>query len=712
MAISVIPVSSDSSEESVGTSTGRVILFSTIPTTIPDTIPTMTPPTIHVDTTLTPTEIPNVSPIVSLSPDYTPASPDYSPVSDTEPGPSKDPDTPDTPPSPTHEIPPIEFAPPTSQILPAPFGVPRRRVAIVSPRQSIPYGRPYRYHPNGLVHMMTARKRVGLLPTHRLVMRYSVDYSTSDHFTSDDSSRDSPSDSSSETSSDASSDALSDSSTGHSSSDHSSPALPSADLLPPPKRIRSYDSVTYLEVSSDESSELSVPRETSLRDDVDVGGARGIDSRVVVEAVAREEVKTGSRGTVVVRDDKVTHHVVSDDILEPAQEEGAIEVTYETLGDLRDQGQKIVATGQQSAILSERVNELERDNTRLRGMTMPNTRSGATMTREAVDNLIARRGGENGDDYEDGNGNGNGGVNGNGNGGGNDNRNSNGNEGGNGYKNHNENVITAEPIRLQDAIRITNNLMDPKLKGYDRSAENKIRLDNNPRYNRGKQPTFKQQNVGGQNIARAYTAGNNEKKGDCTAVVTPKSQSALVGNQPGVVCYECGRPRHYKKDCPKLRNQNRGNKTGNNEATARAYANGGGGANPVSNVVMDTSYVVELVDGRISETSVVFRGCTLGLLGHLFDIDLMPVELGSFDVIIGMDWLASGSKLKLSIITCMKTQKYIQKGCQVYLAQVTSNKIEENSEEKRLEDMSIVWEFLKVFLEDLPGLPPARQVKF
>ncbi|GJT65393.1 retrotransposon protein, putative, ty3-gypsy subclass [Tanacetum coccineum] len=118
----------------------------------------------------------------------------------------------------------------------------------------------------------------------------------------------------------------------------------------------------------------------------------------------------------------------------------------------------------------------------------------------------------------------------------------------------------------------------------------------------------------------------------------------------------------------------------------------------------------------------------------------MPVELGSFDVIIGMDWLAkyhalivcdekvvripygnevliirgdnydSGSKL--NIISCTKTQKYIEKGCQVYLAQVTSKKAEDKSEEKRLEDVPIVREFPEVFPEDLPGLPPARQVEF
>nr|GFB10376.1 putative reverse transcriptase domain-containing protein [Tanacetum cinerariifolium] len=67
---------------------------------------------------------------------------------------------------------------------------------------------------------------------------------------------------------------------------------------------------------------------------------------------------------------------------------------------------------------------------------------------------------------------------------------------------------------------------------------------------------------------------------------------------------------------------------------------------------------------------------------------------------------------KLNIISCTKTHKYIQKGCQVYLAQVTSKKAKNKSKEKRLEDVPIVREFLEVFPEDLPGLPPARQDEF
>ncbi|GKC53536.1 hypothetical protein Tco_1076281, partial [Tanacetum coccineum] len=58
MAISVISISSDSSEDSVGTPAGRVILFGTIPTTIPDTTPMITPPATQTDTPVIPTETP------------------------------------------------------------------------------------------------------------------------------------------------------------------------------------------------------------------------------------------------------------------------------------------------------------------------------------------------------------------------------------------------------------------------------------------------------------------------------------------------------------------------------------------------------------------------------------------------------------------------------------------------------------------------------
>ncbi|GJZ63468.1 putative reverse transcriptase domain-containing protein [Tanacetum coccineum] len=314
--------------------------------------------------------------------------------------------------------------------------------------------------------------------------------------------------------------------------------------------------------------------------------------------------------------------------------------------------------------------------------------------------------------------------------------------------------------------------MDKKLQDYAaRSAENKRRMEGNPRDNRGQQPPFKRQNVSGHNVARAYAAGNNKKKGydgphplcnkcryhhvgPCTvkcnnckrvghqtrdyrsAAAVPNMQRASLGNQQGVICYECGRPGHVKRECTKLRNQNHrnqvGNKTGNqtrgNEATVKACAIGGGGTNPDSNVVtgtfllnnyyafmlfdsgadrsfvsstfsalldvapstLETSYVVELADGRISKTNVVLKGCTLGLLGHLFDIDLIPVELGSFDVIIGMDWLAKYHAL----IACDKKVVRIPYGDEVLI--IRGDNCDGG----------------KVFPEDLSGLPPGRQVEF
>ncbi|GKC34507.1 hypothetical protein Tco_1046891 [Tanacetum coccineum] len=106
----------------------------------------------------------------------------------------------------------------------------------------------------------------------------------------------------------------------------------------------------------------------------------------------------------------------------------------------------------------------------------------------------------------------------------------------------------------------------------------------------------------------------------------------------------------------------------------------------------------------------------------------MPVELESFDVIIGIDWLSKyhtvivcdeklvripfsnktltiqgdRSESRLNIISYIKTYKYIQKGCHVFLAHITEKK----SKEKRLEDVPIVWDFSKVFPEDFPRLPP------
>nr|GFB20391.1 reverse transcriptase domain-containing protein [Tanacetum cinerariifolium] len=152
-----------------------------------------------------------------------------------------------------------------------------------------------------------------------------------------------------------------------------------------------------------------------------------------------------------------------------------------------------------------------------------------------------------------------------------------------------------------------------------------------------------------------------------------------TGSGQKLGCYECGVQGHFKREYPKLKNNNNhGNQGRRNNAPARVYAVGRAGTDPDANVVtgtfllknryasilfdtgvdrsfvsttistqinitpstLDHCYDVKLADGRIIRLNTILRGCTLNLLNHPFNIDLMPVELGSFDAIIGMYWLA------------------------------------------------------------------------
>ncbi|GJU55740.1 hypothetical protein Tco_1229454 [Tanacetum coccineum] len=325
-------------------------LFGTIPTTIPDTTPVITPPITQTDTTVIPTEIPIIAPTIPPSPDYTSASLDYSPASEIESDLSEDPssdhipplpaispfllsaddttdsDTPDTPPLPTHNTPFTEI---TSSTQRSPV-IPRRRVMILAPGQAIPH-----------VSNRTATIQMGpIIFLHMNSHKCPSSYSSS------------------EASSDFHSDASFNSSLRHLLSDHSSPdllstsaglshkrrgspmtsipALPpvfgalslvSADLIPSPKRVRYYGYLADVEVD---------PRETNIDECFAYADAlrdRGIDTRVVVEVVDRVENKTGARGPVEVRVERVTYPMMLDDIPEHARE-GPVEVTYETFRDL------------------------------------------------------------------------------------------------------------------------------------------------------------------------------------------------------------------------------------------------------------------------------------------------------------------------------------------------------------------------------------------
>ncbi|GJZ82416.1 putative reverse transcriptase domain-containing protein [Tanacetum coccineum] len=111
-----------------------------------------------------------------------------------------------------------------------------------------------------------------------------------------------------------------------------------------------------------------------------------------------------------------------------------------------------------------------------------------------------------------------------------------------------------------------------------------------------------------------------------------------------------------------------------------------------------------MADGKLVSTNTVIQGATLTLLNQPFEIDLMPIKLGSFDVVIGMDWL---SKYHARII-CDEKVIHVPINGETLIIQV----MEKKSDEKRLEDIPVVREFQEVFPEDLPSLPPVRQVEF
>ncbi|GJW09954.1 putative reverse transcriptase domain-containing protein [Tanacetum coccineum] len=194
------------------------------------------------------------------------------------------------------------------------------------------------------------------------------------------------------------------------------------------------------------------------------------------------------------------------------------------------------------------------------------------------------------------------------------------------------------------------------------------------------------------------------------------------------VGYCCDHLGHYKSDYPKLKNQNHGNKVPNNDARGRAYALGGGDDNLDSNIVTGTfllnnryAYILSDPGTDRSFVSTTFSALiniipTVLDLSKYYDVivydkKIVRIPYDNETLTIRGEESNGRSNSRLNIISCTKTQKYIQKGCHVFLAHVSAKKTEDKLEEERLKDVSIVQDFLEVFPKDLPGFPQARQVE-
>nr|GFB36331.1 hypothetical protein [Tanacetum cinerariifolium] len=318
-------------------------------------------------------------------------------------------------------------------------------------------------------------------------------------------------------------------------------------------------------------------------------------------------------------------------------------------------------------------------------------------------------------------------------------------------------VVASKPKTMQEAIEIATELMDKKIRTFaERETASKRKFENTSRNTRNQQQHSNKR----QNTGRVYTAASGEKKqyGGSRPLCAKCNYHHDGPCAPKNLHVMSGVRGHFRRECTKLKNNNNhGHQGGRNNAAARIYAVGHTGTDPDANVVtgtfllnnryasilfdtsadrsfvsttfstqinitpstLDHCYDVELADRRIIGLNTILRGCTLNILDHPFNIDLMPIELGSFDTIIGMDWLAKyqavivcaekivcipwgnetliihgdgsnrGNATRLSILSCTKTEKYVKKGFPFFLAHITTKEVEDQSEKKRLEDIPI-----------------------
>ncbi|GKA90269.1 putative reverse transcriptase domain-containing protein, partial [Tanacetum coccineum] len=234
-------------------------------------------------------------------------------------------------------------------------------------------------------------------------------------------------------------------------------------------------------------------------------------------------------------------------------------------------------------------------------------------------------------------------------------------------------------------------------------------------------------------------------------------------------CYECGSTDHLKPACPRLNRaqgpggnrpnqvvannggQGRGNQ--GNQARGRAFMLGAEEARQDPNIMTGTftlnnhfattlfdsgadysfvsttfipllgiepselgfRYEIEIASGQLVEIDKVIKGCKLEIEGHVFDIDLIPFGHGSFDVIIGMDWL---SNHKAEIICHEKVVRIPLLDGKVL--RVLGERPEEKARllmsakasDKKQEEIVVVRDFPEVFSDDLSGLPPLREIEF
>nr|GEU59202.1 hypothetical protein [Tanacetum cinerariifolium] len=203
---------------------------------------------------------------------------------------------------------------------------------------------------------------------------------------------------------------------------------------------------------------------------------------------------------------------------------------------------------------------------------------------------------------------------------------------------------------------------------------------------------------------------------DCRDV--PRNVNLVNARNPTVrPCYECGSTDHVRSACPRL---NRAQGPGGNRPNqvvpnnrGHCYGNQGNQAREPSELYF--RYEIEIASGQLVEIDKVIKGCKLEIEGHVFDISLIPFGHGSFDVIIGMDWL-SNHKAKIIChekvvripLLDRKVLRVLKEKPKEKMRQLKGTK----AKKKEQEEIVVVRDFPEVFLDDLSGLPPLQEIEF
>ncbi|GKA93418.1 putative reverse transcriptase domain-containing protein, partial [Tanacetum coccineum] len=195
-----------------------------------------------------------------------------------------------------------------------------------------------------------------------------------------------------------------------------------------------------------------------------------------------------------------------------------------------------------------------------------------------------------------------------------------------------------------------------------------------------------------------YVMPSSHKNHGLVAATEPKTMQKAV-QISGALTYEVVRNGIIKKV------ENRGN-VGN---LARI------GLESIEPSELGFRYEIKTASEQLVEIDKFIKGCKLEIEGHVFDIDLIPFWHGSFDVIIGMDWL---SNHKAEIICHEKVVRIpLQDG---KVLRVLGEKPKEKAiilmnakaSDKSQEEIIVVGDFPEVFPDDLSGLPPAQEIEF